>query len=107
MNKSYDSRNPPKKFVGLGNRFLTLVEPLVPIRRSEPHLKYFDKQTFEFVSEVELLDVQDRYLKKIFGLDEGDPLLKSYSVGTKQKKYMERLSGLEINLGKYDYFMEC
>lgn len=107
MNKSYDSRNLPKKISGSDNKFLTLVDPLVPITRAEAHLKYFDKQTFEFVGEVELVEVQDRYLKKIFGLHEGDPLLKSYSVGTNQKRYMERLSGMEIDLGKYDYFMEC
>ncbi|MCF6192865.1 MAG: hypothetical protein L3J46_00840 [Kangiellaceae bacterium] len=107
MNKSYDSRNPPKKFVGSDNRFLTLVDLSVPVKRAESHLKYFDKQTFEFVGEVELVEVQDRYLKKIFGLDVGDPLLKSYSVGTRQKKYMERLSDMEIDLDKYDYFMEC
>ena len=107
MNKSNDSRNSPRKFVGSDNRILTLVDPSIPIKRAEPHLKYFDKKTFEFAGEVELLDVQDRYLKIIFGLDDGDPLLKSYSVRAKQKKYMERLSGVEIDLDKYDFFMEC
>jgi len=107
MNKSYDSGNPPRKLVGSNNRILTLVDPAISIKRAEPHLKYFDKQTFEFVGEVGLLDVQDRYLKKIYGLDDGDPLLKSYSVGIEQKKYMERLSGVEIDLDKFDYFMEC
>jgi len=107
MNSSHGSHTPPRKFVGSNNQFLTLVDPSIPIERSAPHLKYFDKQYFEFVGEIELLDVQDRYLKKIFGLDDQDPLLQSYSVTVKQKKYMERLSGLEIDLDKYNYFMEC
>ena len=106
------SNTQPTKYVGSGNRLLTLVSnssnsTATTILRANPRLKYFDKETFEFVDEISLVDIKDKYLKKIFELEDRDPLLQSYLVTAKQKKYMERLSGLEIDLDQYDYFMEC
>lgn len=75
--------------------------------KTMPKIKFFNKQTFEFKGEVELVDVQTKYLKKIFELGNKDRMLESYKITSKQSKYMERLSGLKIDLKKYDYFLEC
>jgi len=75
--------------------------------KTMPKIKFFNKQTFEFKGEVELVDVQTKYLKKIFELGNKDRMLESYKITSKQSKYIERLSSLKIDLKKYDYFLEC
>ena len=53
-----------------------------------------------------LMTVFAKYLRKIFELEDNDRLLLSYVITHKQKKYVEKLSRLNIDLEKYDYFME-
>ncbi len=97
----------PNKYIGSGNKLLSLVKSSTPVKNPMPQIKYFDKRTFDFVGEADLMDVHVRYFKKIFGLTNNDPMLKSYPITNVQKKYMERLSGLELDLDKFDNFMEC
>jgi len=102
--------NSPKivnKYISSGNKLLSVPRTPPPAMSTVPKIKYFDKKTFEFKGEVALVGVQIRYLKKIFELDNQDLMLISYPVTTKQKKYMQRISGLKIDLKKYDYFLEC
>lgn len=96
-----------QKYVGPGNKLLSLVEISEPVYCPVRHIRYFDKQTFEFIGEVEMDEINIKYLRKIFKLEDNDKLLLSYEITKKQKMYMEKLSGLNINLEKYDYFMEC
>ncbi len=95
-----------QKFVGQGNKLLSLVIPHIPIKQLVHHIRFFDKKSFDFVGEVEMAEISEKYLRKLFDLKKNDPVLLSYAITHRQKKYMEKLSGLKINLGKYDYFME-
>lgn len=95
-----------QKYVGQGNRLLSLVKPPAPIKQLVHHIRFFDKKSFDFVGEVEMIEISEKYLRKLFKLKKNDPVLLSYAITPRQKKYMEKLSGLKINLDKYDYFME-
>ena len=95
-----------RKFVGQENKLLSLVKRPTPIRQIIYHIRFFDKKSYDFVGEVEMDQISNKYLRKIFELEDNDNFLLSYVVTQKQKKYVEKLSGLKINLDKYDYFME-
>jgi len=98
------------KFVGAGNKLLSLVKsekPLtIPSEQIVRHIRFFDKKTFEFIDEVEMTEIGSKYLRALFQLKINDPIVLSYPIGERQKKYMEKLSGIKINLAKFDYFME-
>ncbi len=94
------------KYVGQDNRLLSIVKTATPFKHLVHHIRFFDKNSFDFVGEVEMMEVGEKYLRTLFELKKNDPILLSYAITPRQKKYMEKLSGLKINLDKYDYFME-
>lgn len=109
-----------QKFVSADNKLLSLVTvneeasphitenqyPSAEPIQARRHLRFFDKQSYEFKGEVELHEVGEKYLRKLFNLTYKDKLLLSYPVSQRQKKFMERLSGISIDLSKNDYFLE-
>ena len=70
-------------------------------------VRYFDRENCEFVGQQELIPVNESYLRKLFGLEEGNPMLFSYPITSKQKQFIERFTGLKMDLKKYEYFLEC
>ncbi|WP_444997597.1 DUF7683 domain-containing protein [Aliikangiella sp. IMCC44359] len=70
-------------------------------------VRYFDRETCEFVGQKKLIPVNEDYLRKIFELDVGNPMLFSYPVNRSQQEFIERFTGLKMNLQKYQYFLEC
>ncbi len=95
--------NHTPKYIGSGVSVLAFLKPK-PIRRN---IRYYDRQSCDFVGESPMKLTDDRYLRKLFRLDASDKILFSYEVTQLQKSYIERLSGLTIDLTKYQYFMEC
>ena len=94
------------KYVSSGNKLLSLVEKKTPPKLVTRKIRYFDKNTFEFINEVTMDEINKNYLIKLFDLKKDDTILLSYSINDRQKLYLERISGLNIALDKYDYFME-
>ncbi len=94
------------KFVGPNNQLLSLVADNCPSQKVVRHLRIYCKTSCEFVEETPLEETNKKYLCRIFNLAADDELLLSYRVKTRQKKYLQVLAGRELDLEKFDYFME-
>ena len=107
------SLNQTPKYVGNGNKLLSIVRnapaPIptaIKISSVSCHIKVFDRKSFEYVDEIELVDISERYIRLLFELGISDPILESYQITKRQKKHMERLAEVSLNIDLYDYFME-
>ena len=94
------------KHAGKASQLLTLVPSKQGINQVKRHIRCFDKVSFEFVKEFELVRTNQKYLQSLFDLSESDQLLYSYPITGKQKPYIEKLSGIRLELNRYDYFLE-
>ena len=95
-----------KHFVGKGNKLLSLIKRSVPITQIVYHIRWFDKKSYDFIGELKMDQINHKYLRKTFELEDNDKMLLSYVINQKHKKYLEKFSRLNIDLEKYDYFME-
>ncbi|GCA71872.1 hypothetical protein MiYa_03415 [Microcystis aeruginosa NIES-2519] len=71
-------------------------------------LVWFNKDNDDYVGEytLNILDINE--LKKIFNVTDSDEqMINCYPVFVEQASYLESLLNIEIDLEKYDYFVEC
>ncbi len=73
----------------------------------ERHIRFFDKDNCEFIGQQPMLPVNEDYLRKVFGVKDNNPMLFSYRITEKQQVFIERYTGLKLNLNRFEYFMEC
>ena len=90
-----------------GKQILELVSDNKSTNQLCRFLRFFCKSTHEFVGEIKMLEVNSKYLRRIFKLNKDDQMLLSYPVTKSQQKYIENISGQNLDLEQYEYFMEC
>lgn len=94
------------KFFSADNKLLSLVKETKVRRHISRKIRYFDKTTFEFIGEFKMETINKKYLIRLFDLENSDTVSLSYFISNKQKVYLERFSGLQMDLSRYDYFIE-
>lgn len=70
-------------------------------------IRYFRKKDCDFVGEFQMEQVELGYLQLIFSTQINNLMLLSYRISERQLPYIERLTGKQLDLSNYDYFMEC
>jgi hypothetical protein len=67
---------------------------------------YYDKKTDQYIGEVPI-DIELEKLKQIFTPKGKDPLLYDpYKIGLEQKKTLDKLIIIDLDLDTYNYFLE-
>jgi hypothetical protein len=54
---------------------------------------------------IEGLSLDD--LQRMFNIEQSNPMFDGYPVTTLQKEALEKATGMEIDLSKFDYFVSC
>jgi hypothetical protein len=70
-------------------------------------LYWFSASDDELVGEVDLPEVTPENVREWFFLSENTPLTDSFIVRASQRQHIARFVKEEIDLNKYDYFLEC
>jgi hypothetical protein len=71
-------------------------------------LRWYEKEPGnELVGEAELLGVSLAELQKLFRVPAADQMYDCYPVDERHIEYLRQCVRSEINLSKYDYFVEC
>jgi len=71
------------------------------------NLSWYEKNGDAFVNQVWLKGVRVDQLRRLFGASRQDPMYDSRAVGPEQAHVLEGLTGMKIDLGRYDFFVEC
>ena len=71
-------------------------------------LRWYEKNPRDrLVGQATLSDVGLPELQRLFDISVDDQMYDCYPVAQKHKEYLEQHVDTEINLSKYDYFIEC
>lgn len=69
-------------------------------------LRGYEKDGDELVIEIELPPLDIAYLQDLFGMPRDNPMFDAYEVGSKQKAELQKHIQKEIDLDKYEFFLE-
>jgi len=70
-------------------------------------LTWYDKRSDEWLGEARLRAVRTPLLRKVFGAPVRDPMYDAYRVEQRHVPALRKWTDVQINLEKYDYFVEC
>ncbi len=70
-------------------------------------LYWFSADNDDLVGEADLPEVTPENVREWFFLSENEPLTDSFIVRASQRQYIASHVKEEIDLNKYDYFLEC
>ncbi|TQV81046.1 DUF7683 domain-containing protein [Aliikangiella coralliicola] len=69
-------------------------------------IRIYDRASYDFIGQHEVMPIDIQVLQKIFDVSPDNPMLLSYRITQKQVALIERLTGLNLDLEKYQYFMD-
>lgn len=69
-------------------------------------LRGYEKNGDALILEIKLPPLDISYLQNLFGIDKDNPMYDAYEVHEKQKIVLEKYITEEIDLDRYDYFLE-
>jgi hypothetical protein len=69
-------------------------------------LRWFDRQTDEFVGSAPLHGISLTMLQPLFNVDAGDPMYDCFRLGPSQASQLQAFVDVPIQLDRYEYFLE-
>jgi len=69
-------------------------------------IRFFDKIDESYVGEAQLPEIPLVKLQEAFKVPTENPMYDSFPIGEEQTRFLNHVVKIEIDLSKYDYFLE-
>jgi hypothetical protein len=69
-------------------------------------LCWYEKRGDDFVGSLQLVSMSDSIMRSLFDLSPDEPIIYVYPIFEKHIDYLRSITGNEINIDEFDYFIE-